>query len=158
MSAPGSENVCRKNVLVFVHFGSFLELLDRYKWNVPYILDFPAPLWTGDNTLLHQTAGAALRQQKTPPLAGRRFLCSVSKKPRRVCRLPAAKNSNHFLLRHVRERKYFSGCKCEICSPQANKLCAQQTANPLSEKPQVFRQSQQKTPPLAGRRFLCVFC
>ncbi len=42
---------------------------------------------------------------------------SVSKKPRRVCRPQAAKNSNHFLSRHVRERKYRSGCQCGICAP-----------------------------------------
>ena len=59
MSAPGSENVCRKNVLVFVHFGSFLELLDRYKRNVPYILDFPAPLWTVGGHTCRTTENAA---------------------------------------------------------------------------------------------------
>ena len=68
---------------------------------------------------------------------------SVSKKPRRVCRPQAAKHCNHFLSRHVRERKYFSGCKCGICVQPAHKLCAQQTASPLSEKPgEFFRQAQ----------------
>ncbi|MFR6424341.1 MAG: hypothetical protein ACLUNO_01115, partial [Oscillospiraceae bacterium] len=40
---------------------------------------------------------------------------------------------DHFLRRHVRRRKYFSGCKCGICAPLAHKLCAQQTADLLSE-------------------------
>ena len=33
-----------------------------------------------------------------------------------------------FLRRRVRRKKHFSVCKCEICSPMANKLCARQTA------------------------------
>ena len=50
------------------------------------------------------------------------------------------KNSNHFSPRHVRGEKYLSGCQCGIL-PQAAKLCAQQTASLLSEKPRrVFRQ------------------
>ena len=44
------------------------------------------------------------------------------------------RKSNHFLRRHVRRRKYFSGCKCGICAPAAHKLCAQQTAPPLVKK------------------------
>ena len=51
------------------------------------------------------------------------------------------KFESHFLSRHVRERKYFSGCKCGICPPVAGKLCAQQTAIPLSEKPFGFSDS-----------------
>jgi hypothetical protein len=43
------------------------------------------------------------------------------------------RKSNHFLRRHVRRRKYFSGCKCGICALAAHKLCAQQTAAPLSK-------------------------
>ena len=38
------------------------------------------------------------------------------------------KCANHFLPGRVPGRKYISGCKCGICSPMANKLCAQQTA------------------------------
>ena len=45
----------------------------------------------------------------------------------------AAQQGYHFLRRHVRRRKYFSGCKCGICAPPAHKLCAQQTAAPLSK-------------------------
>ena len=52
---------------------------------------------------------------------------------------------NHFLSRHVRERKYFSGCKCGICPPSAGKLCAQQTASLLSKNPLGF--STFLTPP-----------
>ena len=45
----------------------------------------------------------------------------------------AAQQRNHFLRRHVRRRKYRSGCKCGICAPPAHKLCAQQTAAHLSK-------------------------
>ena len=48
------------------------------------------------------------------------------------------RNENHFLSRHVRERKYRSGCQCGICPSQTDKLCAQQTASLLSEKPGGF--------------------
>ena len=44
-------------------------------------------------------------------------------------------DSDHFLRRHVRRRKYNTGCKCGICVPTAHKLCAQQTASPLKRKP-----------------------
>ena len=60
------------------------------------------------------------------------------KKPRRVCRPQTAKKYNHFLSRHVRERKYSSGCQCIICPSVTDKLCAQQTASLLSEKPGGF--------------------
>ena len=69
------------------------------------------------------------------------------KKPRRVCRPQTAKKYNHFLSRHVRERKYFSGCQCIICPSQTDKLCAQQTANLLSEKPGgIFDSLKAKAP------------
>ena len=45
----------------------------------------------------------------------------------------AKRKSDHFLRRHARRRKYFSGCKCGICAPAAHKLCAQQTATSLSK-------------------------
>ena len=38
----------------------------------------------------------------------------------------------------MRERKYSSGCQCGICPSQTDKLCAQQTASLLSEKPGGF--------------------
>ena len=79
-----------------------------------------------------------LRHIKTVRTGLRAGGCSVSKKPRRVCRPQAAKKCNHFLSRHVRERKYCSGCKCGICASQAHKFCAQQTATPLSENPPGF--------------------
>ncbi len=57
--------------------------------------------------------------QSLPPAGGKKF-------------------ESHFLSLHVRERKYFSVCKCGICPPPAGKLCAQQTASLLSKKTQVF--------------------
>ena len=39
MSPSETKNKCRKNVICFVQFGAFLQLFERYKWNVPYILD-----------------------------------------------------------------------------------------------------------------------
>ena len=74
--------------------------------------------------------------QKTPPIKGGVFF-GVSKTPRRVCRPQAAKNQNHFSPRHVRGEKYLSDCKCGIL-PLAAKLCAQQAASLLSEKPGGF--------------------
>ena len=65
------------------------------------------------------------------------FFFGVSKTPRRVCRPQAAKNRNHFSPRHVRGEKYLSDCKCGIL-PLAAKLCAQQAAILLSEKPGGF--------------------
>ena len=42
----------------------------------------------------------------------------------------------------VPDGKYFSGCKCGICLPMADKLCAQQTAKSLAEKAEgLFRQA-----------------
>lgn len=52
---------------------------------------------------------------------------------RKVCRLRAAKNSNHFSLRHMWGKKYLSDSQCEILSLAA-KLCVQQTANPFGRK------------------------
>ena len=74
---------------------------------------------------------------------------SVSKKPRRVCRPQAAKRWNHFLSRHVRERKYISGCQCGIL-PQGGKIMRAADCNPFVGKTRrVFRQSQgrRKAPP-----------
>ena len=74
----------------------------------------------------------------------------MSKKPRRVCRPQAAKKENHFLSRHVRERKYLSGCQCAICASTAHKLCAQQTAILLSEKTGGFFDSLSCVPLQTG--------
>ena len=41
-------------------------------------------------------------------------------------------------LRRVRRKKHFSVCKCGICSPMANKLCARQTAIFLYKKQGFF--------------------
>ena len=47
----------------------------------------------------------------------------------------------------MRERKYSSGCQCGICPSQTDKLCAQQTANLLSEKPGgIFDSLKAKAP------------
>ena len=50
----------------------------------------------------------------------------------------ANKVLNRFRPRRVRGRKHFSGCKCEICLPMANKLCAQQTAKDWRKSPKGF--------------------
>ncbi len=63
-----------------------------------------------------------------PPCRRRQGGCRLSRKPRRVRCVSSEKNPNHFLPGRVPGRKYISGCKCGICSPMANKLCAQQTA------------------------------
>ena len=87
------------------------------------------------------------------------FACTKKqkhKKPRRVCRPQAAKKCNHFLARHVRERKYFSDCKCGICAPQAHKFCAQQTVSLLSGKPPVFPTNSK--PPLSSSESGGFFC
>ena len=52
--------------------------------------------------------------------------------------------------RHVRERKYSSGCQCGICPSQTDKLCAQQTASLLSEKPGGFFDSLKPPFPVSG--------
>ena len=75
------------------------------------------------------------------------------KKPRRVCRPQTAKKYNHFLSRHVRERKYSSGCQCGICPSVTDKLCAQQTASLLSEKPGGFFDSRKRR--IATTLLLC---
>ena len=65
---------------------------------------------------------------KKPPAHNRAGGDRLSIKPRRVRCVSSEKNPNHFLPGRVPGRKYISGCKCGICSPMANKLCAQQTA------------------------------
>ncbi len=73
-----------------------------------------------------------------------------------------AKSYNHFLSRPVRERKYLSGCQCGICPSQTDKLCAQQTASLLSEKPGGFFDSPRTAEPLLRRplcsRIICPVC
>ena len=76
--------------------------------------------------------------------------CCAARAKRRIRRSLAEfrrrsgeRKSRHLFRRYVRRKKYFSGCKCEICAPAAHKFCAQQTASPLSEKPgEFFRQAQ----------------
>ncbi|MEE0415475.1 MAG: hypothetical protein UDM11_01060, partial [Oscillospiraceae bacterium] len=45
---------------------------------------------------------------------------------------------NHFLPGRVPGKKYFSVCKCGICSLSVNKLCARQTASLLSKRASPF--------------------
>ena len=63
---------------------------------------------------------------------------SLSKNLAAFRRRSGERKSDHFRRRHVRRGKYFSGCKCGICAPAAHKLCAQQTAAPLSKKQYFF--------------------
>ena len=62
----------------------------------------------------------------------------LSKKPRRVFRESGKSNQNHFPPGRVPGGKYFSGCKCGICLPVADKLCAQQTAKNCRKRPKAF--------------------
>ena len=117
--------------------------------------------WTASMTCAFSFGnhGAVVKNPHNWKMAEMRFRISAIqrvKKPRRVCRPQTAKKYNHFLSRHVRERKYRSGCRCIICPSQTDKLCAQQTANLLSEKPGgIFRQSQSKSAVLLRRFLLC---
>ena len=89
----------------------------------------------------------------------------LSKKLRRIFRASEKRNPEHFPSGRVPDGKYISGCKCGICTPRAYKLCAQQTAKKLAEKPVgVFRQAQRghssecllfcANPPLKRHRLL----
>lgn len=65
-------------------------------------------------------------------------------KPRSLSPVTRRKKSNHFLRRYVQRRKYCLGCKCGICAPPAHKLCAQQTATPLSKSNTFLTASRRK--------------
>ena len=98
-----------------------------------------------------------------PPHRVERRRFSESKKPRRGGLPQAAKKCNHFLSRHVCERKYFSGCKCGHCAPSAYKVCAQQTASLLAEMQAFwrktfmgFRHTQKTSVPNGTEVFVCV--
>lgn len=91
-----------------------------------------------------------------PPHRVERRSFSESKKPRRGGLPQAAKKCNHFLSRHVRERKYFSGCKCGLCAPSAYKVCAQQTANLLAENLYGFPPYAKTSVPSGTEVFDCV--
>ena len=76
--------------------------------------------WTASMTCAFSFGnhGAVVKDPHNWKMAEMRFRISAIqrvKKPRRVCRPQTAKKYNHFLSRHVRERKYFSGCQCGIC-------------------------------------------
>ena len=88
--------------------------------------------------------------------------CCAARAKRRIRRSLAEfrrrsgeRKSCHLFRRYVRRKKYFSGCKCEICAPAAHKFCAQQTASPLSENRLGFRQFS-AAPSSDGAAF-CVF-
>ena len=70
--------------------------------------------------------------------------CAVCQKPRRVCRLRRQIESERFLPGRVPGRKHFSGCKCGICPPQGDKLCAQQTVKVCRKSPEGFFDSLNK--------------
>ena len=59
---------------------------------------------------------------------------------------------NRFRPRRVRGRKHVSGCKCGICLPLADKLCAQQTAKNWRKSPKGFfdKLKNQLSLPTAG--------
>ena len=67
---------------------------------------------------------------------------SLSKKLRRICRFCGKPIEIHFPPGRVPGGKYFTGCKCGICSPRANKLCARQTAKICRKSPKGFSDSQ----------------
>ena len=68
---------------------------------------------------------------------------SLSKKLRRIFCVSRKHNLKHLVSGRVPDAKYFSGCKCGICLPPADKLCAQQTAKKLVEKAEgLFRQTK----------------
>ena len=77
-------------------------------------------------------------------------------KLRRICRFCGKPISIHFLPGRVPGRKYFSGCKCGICSPAANKLCAQQPAKPCQKAPQGFFDRRKAAARTSCRRPQCV--
>ena len=92
---------------------------------------------------------AARRAQKTGRVnqdAPGRFFKNLVEFRRRS----GERKSDHFLRRHVRRRKYFSGCKCGICAPAAHKLCAQQTATPLVKKEYFLTVSKSRRPGRGG--------
>ena len=60
---------------------------------------------------------------------------SVKKSLAEFCARRRKNDSDHFLRRRVRRRKYIAPCKCGICALAAHKLCARRGASPLKRKP-----------------------
>ena len=81
--------------------------------------------------------------KKEHPLPG---VLRVSKKLRRIFRVSGKQSKKHFPPGRVPGGKYFSGCKCGICLPLADKLCAQQTAKYWRKRPKVFFDKLGKIP------------
>ena len=101
---------------------------------------------TGGHVLLNCAAAKSLTAfaaRRWNPWARSMKLRSCKKSLAEFAARRRQRKCNHFLSRHVRERKYLSGCKCGICAPSAREFCAQQTASLLSENPiGVFRQAK----------------
>ena len=79
------------------------------------------------------TAANGITKSRLP-----RLDLSVSKKSNRVCRPWRQQSPKNFLPGRVPGRKHFSGCKCGICPPTGDKLCAQQTAKVCRKSLQGF--------------------
>ena len=101
--------------------------------------------------------GAVVKDPHNWKMAEMRFRISAIqrvKKPRSVCRPQTAKKYNHFLSRHVRERKYSS-----VCCAQNLSVCDGQIMRAADRKPFVgktrrfFRQSQKRR--IATTLLLC---
>ena len=83
----------------------------------------------------------------------------VEKVPRRDRRCSGESSQIHFRPGRVPGRKYLSGCKCGICSPWANKLCAQQTAKTCREAPMgIFDSLKQPSHPRWLLFYALIFC
>ena len=146
---PTIEQICRTIsigafsaiILILLFLPGMLALLDR--WVLPRDLRrrlYPPKAQRGGaqsanrrSTKFNADRKTAFNVNKKQP----KHVCaslffSTCQKPRRVCCPQAAKRVESFLRRHVRRRKYRSGCKWEFVR-RWHKLCAQQTANLLSK-------------------------
>ena len=68
----------------------------------------------------------------------------------------ANKVKTRFLPGRVPGRKHFSGCKCGICPPTGDKLCAQQTAKTCRKAPKGFFDNLKNPSTNGGGIFLCI--
>ena len=97
--------------------------------------------------------GIGDRHKKVP--AQRAGTFSVSKRARRVRARRREKIGICFLRRHVRRRKHFSGRKCGICPPEADKSCARRTASRSKKRQSHFFDSQKGSGPAGRNLFSC---
>ena len=93
---------------------------------------FRPPVWSGNSS--EETAFINNKNRLTAYAAS----LSLSKKFRRICRFCGKPIQIHVPPGRVPGGTYFSGCKCGICSPMANKLCARQTAKICRKSPKGF--------------------